>query len=355
MGTFALTSLSAAKYTLKDDLSHKNFFPNFELFNGPDPTKGFVQYQSLGQAIENQYISYINKSVYLGVDFQNKTPEGRPSIRVEGTKRYNKGLLVADINHMPGSICGTWPAMWMFESPWPTMGEIDILEGVNDHAENAVTLHTSSGCMVDNSTSGGEGQKDKYAPFIGTMETSDCDVNAPNQSKNRGCSIKAPTVHADPELSLPSYGDSFNEAGGGIHAMEWTSKSISVWFFPRNGTDSPKDVSDTPDPSQWGTPLAKFQGSGCDFEERFKDLKIVFDTTFCGEWAGKKWDKSCAAKTKVAKCEDYVRDNPEAFTEAYWEIAGLKWFENDEKPSKIKKDQVVHRASSNHKSRRYNW
>jgi hypothetical protein len=22
-----------------------------------------------------------------------------------------------------------------------------------------------------------------------------------------------------------------------------------------------------------------------------------------------------------------VRDNPEAFTEAYWEVAGLKWFQ----------------------------
>lgn len=47
--------------------------------------------------------------VQFGVDVTNKTPEGRPSIRIESKKQYGSGLIVLDIAHMPFG-CGTWPA-----------------------------------------------------------------------------------------------------------------------------------------------------------------------------------------------------------------------------------------------------
>ena len=31
-------------------------------------------------------------------------------------------------------------------SNWPALGEIDIIEGVNDQSPNAATLHTTAGC-----------------------------------------------------------------------------------------------------------------------------------------------------------------------------------------------------------------
>jgi hypothetical protein len=53
-----------------------------------------------------------------------------------------------DIKHMPQG-CATWPAAWETgESNWPNLGEVDIIEGVNDNAPNAATLHTSSGCTM---------------------------------------------------------------------------------------------------------------------------------------------------------------------------------------------------------------
>jgi hypothetical protein len=45
----------------------------------------------------------------FGVDVTNKTPGGRPSIRIEGKKKYDSGLIVLDVEHMPFG-CGTWPA-----------------------------------------------------------------------------------------------------------------------------------------------------------------------------------------------------------------------------------------------------
>ncbi|KAF2000418.1 glycoside hydrolase family 16 protein [Amniculicola lignicola CBS 123094] len=339
LATFSLLpGLSSAKYILKDDLSYKNFFNKFELFTGPDPTNGFVQYLDLPSAISSQLVGYYNESVFLGVDFKVKDPQGRASVRVESTTSYNHGVMVMDIGHMPDSTCGTWPAAWLLSAstPWPQGGEIDILEGVNDYMHNAVTLHTSAGCVVDNSTNGGQGEDSQQMAFEGFMTTDDCDVNASGQGKNVGCSIKAPRPEEGVDECVATYGTDFNAKGGGVYTMEWTRDGISVWFFPRDALESTAkatipDLTTNPDPSTWGTPLARFSGAGCDFSKRFRDLKIIFDTTFCGEWAGKEWSESCAEKTGVSTCEEYVRENPEVFESAYWEIRGLRWFEEEGK------------------------
>jgi nicotinate-nucleotide pyrophosphorylase (carboxylating) len=349
-----------AQYTLTDDMSHTNFFPAFDFYSSADPTKGFVQYQNQTAAVEKNLVRYMpdTQSNFMGVDYTTRDPAGRASVRLESKKSWNQGLLIADILHMPSSQCGNFPAFWLLSSSaeWPMGGEIDILEGVNDYEANSVTLHTSTGCTVDNATThfgGGFGAVNDFSvPFSGTMATDDCDVDAQGQGKNVGCSIHAPTTLSGIatgafdnayEMHLPSYGTNFNRAGGGIYAMEWTSEYISVWFFPRYSPSFTRFFglgATTPDPSAWGTPLARFSGRGCDYTQRFKDLRIIFNTAFCGEWAGREWEeKGCARKTGVDSCDDYVRDNPQAFTEAYWEIAGLKWFQKG--VAKVKRGTVA--------------
>ncbi|KAH9879897.1 hypothetical protein J1614_001921 [Plenodomus biglobosus] len=370
---------TTSAYKLTDDLSYKNFFSTFEFFSGPDPTDGFVQYQTREAAASQNLVGLLEdtQSIFMGVDYKTKDPKGRASVRLESTKTWNQGLLIADIRHMPDSICGTWPAFWLLsgknkdgdELRWPYGGEIDILEGVNDQTTNSVTLHTSSGCIVDNSSTtlapgygSTPGSNSVPLSFTGTMATSNCDVAAPNQDKNAGCSIRAlpslpPTSdnhndnHTASPVPLPSYGSHFNAAGGGIYAMEWTSISISIWFIPRNSSlyaanfgfaaplhaknttsnatsNAPRAPPPPPNPSTWGPPLARFAGPNCPFTDRFKDLKVIFDTTFCGQWAGREWERGgCAAKTGVETCEAYVRDFPEVFEKAYWEVAGLRWYE----------------------------
>jgi hypothetical protein len=106
--------------------------------------------------------------------------------------------------------------------------------------------------------------------------------------------------------------------------MEWTSSSINIWFFPRSSIPSDA-LGDAPDPTGWGTPVAVFQGD-CDISTSFMNQQIVFDTTFCGDWAGDDWSTgSCAAEAST--CDAYVQDNPAAFVDAYWSINALKVYQ----------------------------
>jgi hypothetical protein len=191
---------------------------------------------------------------------------------------------------------------------WPTGGEIDILEGVNEQTNNGMTLHTAPNCKIGPDTS----------IFAGEVTTPDCDVNAKNQSKNVGCSIEHPSTN--------SYGVGLNEIGGGVYATQWTAEAISVYYFPRGSI--PDDVlGDAPNPDGWGLPAAKFTG-GCDIENMFQEQQIIFNTAFCGDWAGAVWESGSCAK-KAATCDDYVQNNPEAFKDAYWTINALKVYQDN--------------------------
>ena len=302
----SLLAFSAAHYTLQDNYAGVGLLQSFDYFSEADPTQGTVKFLDRTSALQETLLGVIpdqNDAVYIGVDHTSKSTEGRKSLRLISKKSYNHGLFVADIAHMPGGICGVWPAFWLLGSgTWPTDGEIDIFEGVNDQKTNAMTLHTSSGCAVKGTT------------FSGNLTSGNCDINAPDQGKNTGCGIQS--------KDQSSYGTSFNSAGGGVYATEWNGTAISIWFFPRSSI--PADVdSGSPDPSKWGLPAAQF-GGACDIDQHFKDMNIILDTTFCGEWAGKVWDQNPTCKAKANTCEDFVAQNPQAFVDAYWSINHVK-------------------------------
>jgi hypothetical protein len=210
----------------------------------------------------------------MGVDTTKVAPDGRASVRVTSSRSFQHGLIIADIAHMPGGVCGTWPAFWMVGSNWPSNGEIDIVEGVNDQDVNKMTLHTGPGAVVQN----GDG-------FTGELVTPNCDINAPNQQDNEGCGIS--------DVSNLTFGPEFNQGGGGVFATEWTSEFIKIWYFPR-GSFPADIVSSNPNPSiNWGTPNSLFQGQ-FNIDDHFKNLQIVFDTTFCGQVSQAFCDQPCS-------------------------------------------------------------
>lgn len=331
--TSAFVPIDSKSYVLTHDYSGQDFFDNFQFYSGEDPTHGHVKYVDMITANNTGLAGFIAgtdtdshpQTIYLGVDYTStSTPNGRPSTRVSSIDMFNHSLIIADIAHMPAPICGTWPAYWLLGSstvaPWPAAGEIDILENVNNGVNNKYTLHSTAGIKVSNYT--GRGQ-------TGRLDSGNCDVNAPNQPKNTGCSISdAPSAN--------SYGDAFNNNGGGLFATLIDSDGVRIWFFPRDNI--PSDISTgTPNPpsrsmlgpgadSVWPLPNARFDGPGNGFDAHFRDMQIIFNIAFCGEWAGAAWNQSSCA-TLAPTCEAYVSGHPEAFEDVYWGINGVKVYE----------------------------
>ncbi|KAL8708311.1 MAG: hypothetical protein Q9220_006786 [cf. Caloplaca sp. 1 TL-2023] len=284
--TLRLVPTTLAAYSLKDDYSNDRFLDVFSFETDDDPTHGFVNYVDRAAAQSNGMLDTMNGAVTLRVDANNiASGRGRDSLRLTSKAQYNHGLMVLDLAHMPGNACGMWPAFWTTGPNWPSNGEIDIIEGVNLQPYNQMTMHTSGGCSLVGSSCKG----------------------------NEGCAAKG-----------GAFGDGFNHNKGGTYAMEWTSDAIKIWFFSRG--QEPQDIlGQSPDPTKWANPISQFDGgSNCNIDSHFKDQKIVFDTTFCGDWAGKDWATDNVCSPKASSCEDYVKNNPHAFSEAYWTINALK-------------------------------
>ena len=279
---------------------------------------GYVNYMDKGPAFDDQLVAFWNNNqqVYMGVDHKNVVSDwarGRNSVRITSNKAFNgNNLIIIDAEHMPtstGSLpggCGLWPAFWMVGPDWPNNGEIDIIEYVNNQNIGLATLHTSNGCSQANEdTSSFTGYWSVAAD--GWSPATDCSVYAPNQYSNQGCGIYGPSAPV---------GASFNAGKGGVYATEWVpGQFIRTFFFPRD--QIPQDIHDqSPQPDNWGKPYARFEltDSACP-SGHFKNNQIVFDTTFCGDWAGATFPQTC---TGASSCNDYVKYSPNDFAEAYW-------------------------------------
>lgn len=75
---------------------------------------GFVNYVNQQEAQQRGLIKTQNNQVYMGVDttsFLNPTGVGRSSVRIQSKRAYNQALVIADFAHIPGTACGSWPAL----------------------------------------------------------------------------------------------------------------------------------------------------------------------------------------------------------------------------------------------------
>ncbi|KAJ5816576.1 hypothetical protein N7447_008809 [Penicillium robsamsonii] len=298
----------AASYSQLKVYDSTNFFDGFNFTSDPDPSGGFVKYVDAETAKSSGMAKISNGAVYLGANFADKSPNGRPSTRVRSKDVFTTGLFVADIAHMPagtgkGGSCGIWPAYWTSGPDWPNSGEIDIIEGVNNQKANGITLHTAKGCNMD--VTGSESTADQTS--------ADC------ENADAGC--------AQATTSANNYGAAFNANGGGVYVTEWASLSINVWFFPRGsaGANAVLNAGTADlDVAKFGTPLATFTPNTCNLAERFKDNYIIFNTNFCGGWASREFLKDTKCTSMAATCNDWVANNPAAFNEAYWLVNSVK-------------------------------
>lgn len=307
---------STSKWHHVDTIAGANFFdPKYwNWWSWDDPTHGDVTYVDAGTAWNDGLVS-VNKEgrAIMKVETTQQVNRGRKSVRIHGNRVWTGGMVMMDAVHMPAG-CGTWPAWWQNGPNWPEGGEIDILEGVNAFTKNQVSLHTGRGCTMPNNLNDNQ---------LGTMTTGNFDsfdCSSANTA-NQGCGVH--------DKSTQSYGDGFNEIGGGVYVLAWQKSGITAWFHPRYNI--PADITEgSPNPDAWGTPVAHFPSSSCSPYQFFYDHFNIFDTTLCGDWAGADsvWhqsgyagqEQSCAAITGYSSCIDYVRNNGNAFNNAFWEV-----------------------------------
>ncbi|KAK5955112.1 hypothetical protein OHC33_003791 [Knufia fluminis] len=309
------TAFTGSEYSLTHEYSGVNFFDGWDFYSGRDPTGGFVTYYSRSSAELTDLIrTSADGPAYMGVNYVDKLPfdqasgrgngAGRPSVRIASKQAFTHGLFIGDFAHIPAGVCGTWPAFWTLGPNWPYTGEVDILEGVNANMNNVMSLHTNETCIIEGD----------MTTMTGSLENTNC---AYYPDYNVGCGVK--------DDRTTSFGVGFNQGGGGVYAMQWTSEYINIWHWPRS--EVPNDVdSKTSDPGSWGLPAAQLGVGNCTIDQHFQSHKIIFDTTFCGEYAGNPYvwktddANSCEASTGLATCDNYVANNPEAFKEAYWDV-----------------------------------
>ncbi|KAF8315336.1 hypothetical protein DL93DRAFT_2057199 [Clavulina sp. PMI_390] len=296
------TTSTGSSYSIVEQWSGSTFFEGWNFYSSSDPTHGTVDYLSQSAA-ESAKLAYVSNGVaYMKVDSTSNLGygQGRKSVRIASQKRFDGGLFIADILHMPTGLA-TWPAFWTVGQNWPNHGEIDIIETVNTNTQNQMTLHTASGCTIDTSSTAPTGFK--VSAIASSLGSTTC---GSSKSSNSGCAF----IDSD----KASAGAPFNAAGGGVFAMEWTSNGLKIWFFPRGS--EPSDIaSQNPNPNNWSTTYQKAAWSShtCDTKKYFQQHAITFDTTLCGDWAG-----SAFSGGKTA-CEKYVQTGSH-FKEAYWAI-----------------------------------
>ncbi|KAE9388395.1 family 16 hypothetical endo-1,3(4)-beta-glucanase from glycoside hydrolase [Gymnopus androsaceus JB14] len=309
-----LLQVQAATYTLSTSYIGEDFLSgDFTFFTSPDPTDGRVTYVDQATATAGN-LTFATDDVFIlradDTTVLTASDPGRNSVRLTSVATYGSpSAMVLDIAHMPEG-CGTWPAFWTFGSNWPTDGEIDILEGVDNQNFNQATLHTGPDCTMAASRA-----------QTGTILNNDC---AAADDGNDGCGV---------QFAPGTFGPTFNSGGGGWFGMERTVDAISIWYWARDATNVPVGVADGNSEvitDNWGTPVAFFPTSStCDLATEFTAHNIVINLTFCGVFAGVTsiWDDSCAASTGVADCNDFVDANPAAFSNAYFEINAVRVYE----------------------------
>mmetsp|Transcript_28729 Transcript_28729/g.60947 ORF Transcript_28729/g.60947 Transcript_28729/m.60947 type:complete len:762 (+) Transcript_28729:27-2312(+) len=280
------------------------------------------------------------------------TPGGpRDSLRLEGRRRFNRGLFIIDLRHMPAG-CGTWPAFWLTdEANWPVNGEIDIVEGVNYQDTAKTALHSTRECMMDDVPEGSKTGSWDTAVGIPNRKTGipdmtfryaqNCFVYDPHQWINQGC------VATDLKSEGRSLGMPLNDNGGGVYALEWdpVNRHIRSWVFsphgrvPRNlrealrtATEKDEGKRVAPDTTQWGLPYGHFpigDGTNCP-SSHFRNMRLVINLAFCGSVSGNRYFMDCPEKFKKFKtCNEYVKSEPEELKEAYWKIRGVYVYERE--------------------------
>lgn len=308
----------------------------FTTFPHDDPTEGNVVYDR--KKWQNIDIIDLNKGdgLYLYVKSRNDQL-GYDSFRITTKAFYNlnentKGILFVFKGQLPSNK-GIWPAWWLngskqdawtykdpgtvvsdadldklsgighfYDTPsavngtdWPAGGEVDIIETINGDTLIHNTIHTCPQ-MCD-------------SEWNNNGQIINC-ANAKADDPNAGCTGK-PYAVASPE---------------GTFACLWEKNTFKFYYWTPDldVRSEGGPLSAHPDPERWTGEVLKNEvrmletDSGCDSELHqvwqcnscaesntctFTNMKMIFNATLCGKWAGNKFDDTADA---LQNCQKYI-------------------------------------------------
>ncbi|KAJ6507035.1 glycoside hydrolase family 16 protein [Mycena sanguinolenta] len=295
---------SSDGWSLTSQLQGQTFLDFFVYETTTNDNGGVAQYVN-GASSGLAYTS--GSQVVLAVD-TTPTVSLRKSIRMHSNTQFNaadNNLFIFDVAHIP-AVCGTWPAIWLTGPDWPNGGEIDVVEAVNLYNRDEYSLHTGPGCTAP-----------ATMPNLQLVDGNpSCDANVDAGA----CGYS--------DLDSTSFGPGFNNAGGGVFALEFAADGIKTWFWSR--ANVPADITNlSPTPSTWASSAARLNipVSSCSPETYFNNLNLVVDTNLAGTWPEGVWGTnnaggqttSCQTQTGVSTAAAYVTGHGSAFgTAAQW-------------------------------------
>ncbi|KAJ7797591.1 concanavalin A-like lectin/glucanase domain-containing protein [Mycena olivaceomarginata] len=304
----------AQQFQLARNYSGQGFFDpwNFKVGNdaldiqGEKGNGGFAKQQNLTS------VNGAGNVVIKVDDFTSAAPNGtygRNTVLMYSKDTISSGsLVIMDAVHIPFG-CSVWPAFWTLGlgTPWPSKGEIDIIENVNLASNNQYSLHTLDGCSHP-----AQGQVNQ----TGNVITTSCFINATGQAHNEGCLV------ADTDLS---YGAKFAQNGGGAFATLWDEEGIRIWFFTRSRV--PRRYGHRqPQPKRVGRTdrlLARVILPSFPLPPEAYMPTDIQETNVCGEFARDVFSQTCSSQAKL--CTDLVVV-PSNYHDAYWEIKYISVF-----------------------------
>ncbi|KAJ7685943.1 glycoside hydrolase family 16 protein [Mycena rosella] len=297
------TGASSDGWALSNQLEGQAFLDFFEYELSTNDNGGIAQYVN-GATSGLAYTS--GSQVVLAVD---DTPSASPrkAVRMHSKTTFNakdNNLLIFDVAHIP-AVCGTWPAIWLTGTDWPSDGEIDVVESVNLYTRDTYSLHTGPGCTVPASAV-------SAMPNVQLVEAGATNCDATLDGGACGFS----------DVSTSSFGPGFNSAGGGVFALEFATDGIKTWFWKAGSV--PTDITNlSPTPSTWAASAARLliPTSSCSPETYFNDLLLVVNTNLAGSWTQGVWAsnnvggqaQSCQTQTGVSTAAGYVTAHGSAF------------------------------------------
>jgi hypothetical protein len=308
----------------------------FTTFPHDDPTNGDVVYDR--NEWENKNIVEMRKGDGLYLHIKARATDKRfDSFRLTSKSYFNintddQQILFVFKGRLPSGR-GIWPAWWLngsfqekwlyhqhkdtpsdadldrysgvgrfFNTPspvngtdWPAAGELDIIETINGDSLIHNTLHTCPQ-MCD-------------AEWNSNGKIINC-ANAKNGDPNAGCSGE-PYAVSEP---------------AGTWACLWEKQTIRFYYWPADAEvrQPGGPLSEAPDPSAWnGLPLKNtvklletdtpckdaehqdWQCANCKGHDQcvLSNMKMIFNATICGKWAGNRFDQTAAA---LQNCQSFI-------------------------------------------------